>query len=114
VKRDCRQRDLQSPINDRAREHFEDPEDLTERAYVERLYRLPRLTLTRSGRSKNRIHLEYWLLKLLEVKWHRCHEDNGEAVRFRRVNVRGSRTNFATSTRPSEFVVILRSRSTSN
>jgi hypothetical protein len=37
-----------SPINDLAREHFEDPEDLTERAYVQRLYRLRRLTLVRS------------------------------------------------------------------
>jgi hypothetical protein len=36
------------PINDLAREHFEDPEDFTERAYVQRLYRLRRLTLMRS------------------------------------------------------------------
>jgi hypothetical protein len=36
------------PINDLARQHFDDPEDLTERAYVQRLYRLRRLTLTRS------------------------------------------------------------------
>jgi hypothetical protein len=36
------------PINHWAREHFEDPEDFTERAYVQRLYRLRRLTLTRS------------------------------------------------------------------
>jgi hypothetical protein len=36
------------PINDLAREHFEDPEDFTEQAYVQRLYRLRRLTLTRS------------------------------------------------------------------
>jgi hypothetical protein len=34
------------PINDLAREHFEDPEDFTERAYVQRLYRLRRLALT--------------------------------------------------------------------
>jgi hypothetical protein len=33
---------------DLAREHFEDPEDFTERAYVQRLYRLRRLTLMRS------------------------------------------------------------------
>lgn len=37
-----------TPINDLAREHFEDFEDFTERAYVQRLYRLRRLTLTRS------------------------------------------------------------------
>ncbi|MGO8854398.1 MAG: hypothetical protein ACLQO1_01620 [Steroidobacteraceae bacterium] len=36
------------PLNDLAREHFEDPEDLSERAYVQRLYRLRRLTLARS------------------------------------------------------------------
>jgi hypothetical protein len=36
------------PINDLAREQFEDPEDFTKRAYVQRLYRLRRLTLTRS------------------------------------------------------------------
>jgi hypothetical protein len=36
------------PINDLAREHFEDPENFTERAYVQRLYRLRRPTLTRS------------------------------------------------------------------
>lgn len=36
------------PLNDAAREHFEDPEDLTERAFVQRLYRLRRLTLMRS------------------------------------------------------------------
>jgi hypothetical protein len=36
------------PMNDLARAHFEDPEDLTERAYVQRLYRLRRLTLVRS------------------------------------------------------------------
>jgi hypothetical protein len=36
------------PINDLARQHFDDPEDFTERAYVQRLYRLRRLTLTRS------------------------------------------------------------------
>ena len=37
-----------TPINHWAREHFEDPEDFTERAYVQRLYRLRRLALTRS------------------------------------------------------------------
>lgn len=36
------------PLNNLAREHFEDPEDFTEREYVQRLYRLRRLTLTRS------------------------------------------------------------------
>jgi hypothetical protein len=36
------------PINDLARKHFEDPEDFTERGYVQRLYRLRRLTLMRS------------------------------------------------------------------
>ena len=36
------------PLNDLARDHFEDSEDLTERAYVQRLYRLRRLTLARS------------------------------------------------------------------
>jgi hypothetical protein len=36
------------PINDLALEHFDDSEDLSERAYVQRLYRLRRLTLTRA------------------------------------------------------------------
>jgi hypothetical protein len=36
------------PLNDLAREHFDDPEDFTERAYVQRLYRMRRLTLTRA------------------------------------------------------------------
>jgi hypothetical protein len=36
------------PLNDLARQHFRDPEDLTERAYVQRLYRIRRLTLTRA------------------------------------------------------------------
>ena len=36
------------PINDLARQHFEDPEDFTERGYVQRLYRLRRLALARS------------------------------------------------------------------
>jgi hypothetical protein len=36
------------PMNDLARDHFQDPEDLTERAFVQRLYRLRRLTLTRA------------------------------------------------------------------
>jgi len=36
------------PLNDLARKHFADPKDFTERQYVQRLYRLRRLTLTRS------------------------------------------------------------------
>jgi hypothetical protein len=36
------------PLNDLAGEHFDDPEDFTERVYVQRLYRLRRLTLMRS------------------------------------------------------------------
>jgi hypothetical protein len=36
------------PINDLAHQHFENPEDLSERAYVQRLYRLRRLILARS------------------------------------------------------------------
>jgi hypothetical protein len=36
------------PLNELARAHFEDPEDLTERAYVQRLYRMRRLARTRS------------------------------------------------------------------
>jgi hypothetical protein len=35
-------------MNDLAREHFQDAEDLTQRGCVQRLYRLRRLTLVRS------------------------------------------------------------------